>query len=221
MSELLLETDRSRVRRLHRRASYDRATAHALLDAQPMCSVGYILNERPYVTPTLQWRDGNRVFWHGSSASQALCAATMVEVCMSVAILDGFVMARSGYNHSVNSRSLTLFGTAEPLGDDEKSAALDVFVERLWPGRTAILRPPTAQEIRATTVLSMEINEGSLKIRSGAPEDEDGDYALPIWAGTIPLRIVTGVPVPDPCNLDGVEVPDHIRDFVWPDREAR
>ncbi|MHB1359051.1 MAG: pyridoxamine 5'-phosphate oxidase family protein [Rhodocyclaceae bacterium] len=220
MSELLLETDRSRVRRLHKRASYDRATAHALLDAQPMCSVGYILNERPYVTPTLQWRDGNRVFWHGSSASRVLRTAAMIEVCLSVAILDGFVMARSGYNHSVNSRSLTLFGTAEPVRDNEKRAALDTFVERLWPGRVAKLRPPTEQEIRATAVLSMEINEGSLKIRGGAPEDEDEDYALPIWAGTIPLRIVTGVPVPDPRNLDGVEMPDHIRDFVWPDREA-
>lgn len=178
MSELLLETDRSRVRRLHKRASYDRATAHALLDAQPMCSVGYILNERPYVTPTLQWRDGNRVFWHGSSASRVLRTAAMIEVCLSVAILDGFVMARSGYNHSVNSRSLSLFGTAEPVRDNEKRAALDTFVERLWPGRVVKLRPPTEQEIRATTVLSMEINEGSLKIRGGVPEDEDVGYLL-------------------------------------------
>lgn len=221
MSDMLLETDRSRVRRLYKNASYDRASAYALLDAQPVCSVGYILNERPYVTPTLQWREGNRVFWHGSSASRALRAGAGVDVCLSVAILDGFVMARSGYNHSVNSRSLTLFGKAESLGEHDKRTALDLFVERLWPGRASQLRPPTVMEMRATTVLSMEINEGSLKVRSGPPEDEEEDYVWPVWAGTIPLRMMTGEPTPDPRNVDSVQMPDHIREFVWPDQKTR
>lgn len=220
MPDKLLETERSRVRRSYKRACFDRTTAYAILDAQPMCSVGYILNEHPYVTPTLQWRDGNKIFWHGSSASRALRAGVDADVCLSVAILDGFVMARSGYNHSVNSRSITLFGKAKSLSEDEKIAALNIFVERLWPGRTELLRPPHHQEICATLVLSMEINEGSMKIRSGAPEDEDEDYSMPIWAGVIPVRTVTDTPIPDPKNLPGIQFPDHIRNFRWPDFEG-
>lgn len=142
MADTLLQTNRSRVRRSHDRASYDRSAAYAQLDAQPICSVGYVMDGRPYVTPTLQWRRGNRVFWHGSPASSALRAGAQAVVCLTVAILDGFVMARSGFDHSVNARSLTLFGMARPLDDDEKLPALEDFMERLWHGRNAVLAIP-------------------------------------------------------------------------------
>lgn len=217
MTEALTVTERSRLRRSHRRGHFDRATIDAILDAQPMCSVGYVIDGKPYVTPTLQWREGDRVYWHGSSASRALRACREAEVCMSVSILDGFVLARSGFHHSVNSRSATLFGTAFRVDDPaEKLARLTRFVDGLFPGRYATLRPDHAQDLKATTVLGMEIVEGSAKIRTGGPSDEEEDYALPIWAGEIPVRTVVGAPVPDPRNPDGVDAPDHVRDFALP-----
>ncbi|WP_102226831.1 pyridoxamine 5'-phosphate oxidase family protein [Acidimangrovimonas sediminis] len=214
MSDTLLSTDRSRLRRSHERGHFDRATVDAILDAQPMCSVGYVIDGRPFVTPTLQWREGDHVYWHGSSASRALRNSRDAEVCLNVAILDGFVMARSGMHHSVNSRSVTLYGTAFKVEDPaEKLERLTRFVNGLFPGRYEGLRPDHAQDLKATTVLGMQIREGSAKVRTGPPGDEEADYALPIWAGVIPVRTEVGEPVPDPRNLPGVEMPDHVRNF--------
>lgn len=210
------KTDRTRLRREHERGDYDRATVNAILDAQPMCSVGYVIDGKPYVTPTLQWREGNHVYWHGSSASRALRASKGAEVCLTVAILDGFVMARSGMHHSVNSRSVMLFGTAFVVPDAEKEERLSTFIDGLWPGRAAHLRPNSAQELKATTVLGMEIKEGSAKARSGGPLDDEEDYALPIWAGVIPVETRVGALQPDPRNLDGIEPPEHLTGFRWP-----
>lgn len=213
MSDTLSVTDRSRLRRSHQRGAFDRPTVDAILDAQPMCSVGYVIDGKPYVTPTLQWREGDHVYWHGSSASRALRKSKGQEVCLTVSILDGFVMARSGFHHSVNSRSVMLFGQAELVPDSEKEARLDAFIEGLWPGRTAILRPNTAQELKATMLLRMRIEEGSAKVRTGQPVDDDEDYDLPIWAGVIPVTTSVGGVEDDPRNLDGVTAPDHISGF--------
>lgn len=201
-------TDRARLRRMHERGHFDRATLNAILDAQPMCSVGYIIDARPYVTPTMQWREGNHVYWHGSSASRALRKSRNAEVCLSVSILDGFVLARSGMHHSVNTRSVMLFGTAHMVEDPaEKLARLRGFMESLFPGRYDGLRPDHAQDLKATMVLGMEIAEGSAKIRTGPPVDEEDDYALPIWAGVIPVSTTIGAPIPDLRNPDGVSLP--------------
>ncbi|MFU1479367.1 pyridoxamine 5'-phosphate oxidase family protein [Roseovarius sp. C7] len=214
MTETLDITDRSRLRRSHERGHFDRETINAVLDAQPMCSVGYVIDSKPYVTPTLQWREGNHVYWHGSSASRALRNSRDAEVCLTVSILDGFVMARSGMHHSVNSRSVLLFGRAFKVEDPaEKHAKLARFVNGLFPGRYEGLREEHAQDLKATTLLGMEIAEGSAKIRTGPPKDEEADYDLPIWAGVIPVSMVVGSPEPDPRNLSGVDMPDHIRDF--------
>jgi uncharacterized protein len=207
-------TDRSRLRRSHPRGHFDRATIDAILDAQPLCHVGYSIDGAPYVTPTLQWREGDHVYWHGSSASRALKASQGAQVCLTVSILDGFVLARSGFHHSVNSRSVMLFGEAFKVEDpEEKLLKLTRFVDGLFPGRYGSLRPDHAQDLRATTVLGLRIEEGAAKVRTGGPSDEDEDYALPIWAGEIPVRTVVGEPIPDPRNLDGVEMPDHVRNF--------
>lgn len=215
MTDSLSQTDRSRLRRSHSRGAVDRATINAILDAQPLCSVGYVMDGRPYVTPTLQWREGDHVYWHGSSASRALRAGRDAEVCLNVSILDGFVLARSGFHHSVNSRSVTLFGTAFKIEDPaEKLAKLTRFVDGLFPGRYAGLRPDHAQDLKATMLLGLKIEEGSAKIRTGGPNDEPEDYALPIWAGVIPVTTQIGAPIPDPRNLDGVEMPDHVRNFT-------
>lgn len=216
MTETLDATERTRLRRSYKRGHFDLSTIHAILDAQPMCSVGYVIDGKPYVTPTLQWREGDTIYWHGSSASRAIRAQNSTDVCVSVAILDGFVMARSGFNHSVNSRSVTLFGTAFKVEDpQQKREKLSRFIDGLFPGRSVILRRDLDQDIKATTLLGLKIDEASAKVRSGPPEDEDEDCALPIWAGEIPVRMTVGEPIADERNLEGIEVPDHIRDFKF------
>ena len=209
-------SDRVRVRRHHERGRYDRAAIHAVLDATPMCSVGYIIDGKPYVTPTLQWREGEHVYWHGSSASRMLRSVDHAEVCLTVATFDGFVLARSGMNHSINSRSAMLFGTARKVTDTEKKERhLQRFVDGLFPGRWDMLRPITQQELKATTLMFMPIEEASAKIRTGQPLDDDGDYALPIWGGVLPVRMEVLPPEPDPRNLEGVEMPGHVSAFKF------
>ncbi|MDU9004346.1 pyridoxamine 5'-phosphate oxidase family protein [Sedimentitalea todarodis] len=214
MTDPLVITEKTRLRRLHTRGHFDRATINGILDAQPMCSVGYVIDGHPYVTPTFQWREGNRVYWHGSSASRALRRSKDANVCLTVSILDGFVLARSGMHHSVNARSVMLFGTAKKVEDPaEKLVKLRNFVNGLFPGRYDTLRPDHEQDLKATMVLGMDIAEGSAKIRTGEPGDEEEDYALPIWAGIIPVKTQIGTPIPDARLLEGVELPDHVRDF--------
>ena len=208
-----MKTERSRLRRLHQRGHYDHESIYQVLDAGRQCSAGYVFKSTPCVTPTIHWREGNQVYWHGSSASQMLRAANGADVCLTVAILDGYVMARSGMHHSVNTRSVMLFGRAEKVPDELKEAKMKNMVKGLFPGRWDIMRPATKQEIKATTILSMEIDKGSAKIRTGAPGDDEEDYALPIWAGVIPVRTVVDAPIDDPRNLPEMTPPDHILAF--------
>lgn len=210
-------SERARVKRLPKRAVYDRDEIYAVLDALPLAHVGYVLDGAPIVTPTFQWREGDYVFWHGSSASRMLRKSAGAEVCLTVSALDGFVMARSGFHHSVNYRSVMLFGRAEKVTDPaEKEARVKAFVDGLFPGRWDILRAMTSQELKATTVLSMPIDEATAKIRDDGPADDEEDYALPIWAGVIPIRQQIMPLVPDPRNLEGVKPPDHITQFELP-----
>jgi nitroimidazol reductase NimA-like FMN-containing flavoprotein (pyridoxamine 5'-phosphate oxidase superfamily) len=214
MTDPLEITEKTRLRRLHQRGHFDRETINGILDAQPMCSVGYVIDGQPYVTPTFQWREGNRVYWHGSSASRALRKSKDADVCLTVSILDGFVLARSGMHHSANTRSVMLFGRAEKVEDPtEKLAKLRAFVNGLFPGRYDTLRPDHEQDLKATMVLGMDIAEGSAKIRTGEPSDDEEDYALPIWAGVIPVTTHIGTPIPDSRILDGVAMPDHVKNF--------
>jgi nitroimidazol reductase NimA-like FMN-containing flavoprotein (pyridoxamine 5'-phosphate oxidase superfamily) len=209
-------SERVRLRRLHERGHYDAATIHGILDAMPICSVGYVFDGQPFVTPTLQWREGNRVYWHGSSASRMLRAAESAQVCLNVSILDGFVMARSGFHHSTNYRSVMILGCATKVTDPAaKEAHLKIFVEKLFPGRWDSLRAPSAQEMKATTILSLPLEEASAKIRTGQPVDDKEDYDLPIWAGVIPIQFQVLPPEPDPRNLDGLDLPDHIARFTF------
>ena len=207
-------TERTRVKRVSKRAKYDAETVHGILDATPICNVGYVFNGTPYVTPTLQWREGDHLYWHGSSASRMLEACEAAEVCVTVSIIDGFVMARSAYNHSCNYRSVMVFGTARKVTDAaEKEARLKAFTDGLWPGRWDMLRKMTAQELKATTVLSLSLEEASAKVRTGPPGDDEEDYALPIWAGVIPVQQQILAPVDDPRLLPGLTAPEHITKF--------
>ena len=208
------KTERVRTRRMHQRGAYDRATIDAILDAQPLAHVGYLLDGAPLVTPTLQWREGDHVYWHGSSASRMLERCDGAEVCVTVTLMDGMVMARSAYNHSVNYRSVMLLGRARIVDDrDEKLARLRGMVDGLFPGRWERLRQMTELEFKATTVLSLPIDEASAKIRAAPPGDDDADLDIDVWAGVIPLRVQAGEPEPDPRGRQGVPVPDHVRKF--------
>jgi nitroimidazol reductase NimA-like FMN-containing flavoprotein (pyridoxamine 5'-phosphate oxidase superfamily) len=201
-------SERTRVRRLHERGRYDRATIDAILDAQPLAHVGTVVDGLPVVTPTLQWREGDHVYWHGSAASRMLRAAEGREVCLTATLLDGLVLARSAFHHSVNYRSVMLFGRAEKVSDpEEKAARLRYFLDGLYPGRWEQLRPMTAQELKATTVLSMPIDEASAKVRTGPPVDDEDDYALPIWAGVVPVRLALLEAEADPRNRPDVAQP--------------
>jgi uncharacterized protein len=194
-------SERVRVKRLHERGAYDKETINAILDAWPICHVGYVLNGMPYVTPTLQWREDDEVFWHGSSASRMLETCEDADVCLTVTIVDGFVMARSAFHHSANYRSVMMMGKARKVSDPrEKEQRLKNFVNGLYPGRWELLRPATAQELKATTVLAMPITEASAKARKGPPIDDEEDYALLIWAGVIPVELRVLEPVNHPRN---------------------
>ncbi len=207
----LAPSDRVRVRRVHERGHYDAETIHPILDAMPVCSVGYVFKGSPYVTPTLQWREGNHIYWHGSSASRMLEAVEEAEACVTVTLIDGFVLARSAFHHSANYRSVMVLGAARKITDkDEKEARLKIFVDTLFPGRWDILRPMNAQEFKATTVMSLPLSEASAKVRTGPPKDDEEDYALPIWAGVLPMQIQLGMPIPDMRNLPGLSPPAHV-----------
>ena len=200
---------RSKVKRAHLRGAYDKETVHALFDASPMGHIGYVIDGHPYVTPTLIWRDADRLYWHGSSASRMLRAVkTGIPVCVTVAHMDGWVLARSGFHHSANYRSAMAFGTAFALkSSEEKEAALKLMMDQVFPGRWETLRPSTAQEMKATTVVSMQIEEAVVKIRTGPPVDDDEDYALDVWAGVLPIQQSLGDLIPDP-KLDPARKPE-------------
>ncbi len=201
-------TDFTRLRRMHERGHYDRDSVHAILDAAPTCHVGHIIKDRPVVIPTLHWREGDAVYWHGSAASRMLRAnAAGGEVCLTATILDGYVLARSGFHHSINYRSVMCFGTPRLItDDDEKLASLKAFMDRLFPGRWDALRPVNAQELKATSILWMPLTEASAKVRSGPPGDDPEDVTWPIWGGVLPVQASAGAPQPD-AHVNGGFVP--------------
>ena len=203
---------RNRVKRLHERGRYDHATVHSLLDASMLCHVSYVIDGQPYCTPTFFWREDNKLYWHGSSASRMLeNQSDGQRVCLTVAHLDSLVLARCGFNHSADYRAVMAFGTAYLVTDpDEKARALVAMVDRFFPDRTASLRQSTKQEIKASAVIAMEIEQASAKIRTKGVADDEEDYALPVYAERIPVRTVLGAPEPCPRLLDGVERPESL-----------
>jgi nitroimidazol reductase NimA-like FMN-containing flavoprotein (pyridoxamine 5'-phosphate oxidase superfamily) len=207
------------VRRLPERGAYDRDAIDHVLDAALVAHLGFVHEEQPFVIPTLHARVADRVYVHGSAASRTLRAlATGIPVCLTVTLLDGSVLARSVFEHSMNYRSVVVLGTAEPIGDpDEKRLALEAFTEKLLPGRWSEARQPTAKELRATSILALPLDEASAKIRDGGPEDGDTpDAELDVWAGHLPLVVQALPPVPDPSLRPGIPVPDGLQPFRRP-----
>lgn len=199
-------SDRVRLRRLHERGSHDWDAIAAVLDAGFICHIGYVIDGQPFVTPTGYWRHGKTIYWHGSSASRAIRRQKDLPVCITVTHLDGLVMARSAFHKSVNYRSVMMFGTARMVEDDDhKRRAMHDFVERLYPGRDATLRPINQQEFKATTLMTMAVDEAAVKIRVGPPKDDEPDYALDVWAGVIELKTVVAGLTPDPRLKAGIK----------------
>jgi nitroimidazol reductase NimA-like FMN-containing flavoprotein (pyridoxamine 5'-phosphate oxidase superfamily) len=208
-------TPRTRVRRLPKRGAYDRPTIDAILDEALVAHLAFTGEEgQPYAIPTLQARVGDEVWVHGSAASRTLrILGAGAPACLTVTLIDGLVLARSIFNHSMNYRSVVVLGETRAVTDpDEKRAALAAFAERIAPNRWAEARPPTSQELKATSILALPLDEASAKVRTGPPVDEDADHSLEVWAGVVPMRLVRGEPVPDPDLRSGIEVPRYLRE---------
>ncbi|MFB9981192.1 pyridoxamine 5'-phosphate oxidase family protein [Mesorhizobium kowhaii] len=216
-------TSRNRVKRLHERGSYDRAAVFAVLDAGLLCHVAYTFDGQPYCTPTIHWREDDRIYWHGSSASRMLRQLRGgTPACLTVSHLDGLVLARSGFNHSANYRSAMCFGTARIIDEpQEKLKALAGVVDRFYPGRSETLRPISVQEAKATTVIGMRIEEASAKVRAKGVGDDEEDYGHPVWAGVIPVRMVIGAAEPCPRLLPGIERPQNLSGYAEGERLDR
>jgi uncharacterized protein len=182
------KTDRSRIRREAHRGSYLHSDIYSVVDASPLCHVGYVIDGQPFVTPTMHWRIGNRLYWHGSVGSRFLRQVDGARVCITCSLMDGYVLARSAFNHTVNYRSAMMFGVAHVVeGLEEKEHALRDFMDGLFPERWASLRPVQEKELKATSVLWMDIEEATVKSRSGDPSDADEAH-VPVWAGVIPME---------------------------------
>src|SRR5258708_260921 len=206
--------ERTKLRRHPERGRDDRALVHAILDEALVCHVGFVAGGYPTVIPTLHARAGDTLYLHGSPASRMLQAAPGGEICVTVTLLDGVVMARSAFNHSMNYRSVVVFGQPRFVTDaDEKMAAFKTLVEHVAPGRWDDARHPTRSEITATTVLALSLDEASAKVRSGPPKDDEADLALDVWAGVVPVRTVAGEPQPDPDLAPEIETPGYARNY--------
>ena len=192
-------TSRTQVRRLPKRAAYDKKQVHAILDEGFICHVGFSVDGQPFVIPTGYARAGGQIYIHGSAASRMLRTLDAgIDICLTVTLVDGFVLARSAFHHSMNYRSVVVLGKAKLVTDPvEKRDALRCFTNHIVPGRWEEVRQPTDQELKATTVLALPLEEVSAKVRTGPPVDDEEDYSLPIWAGVVPLRSQVGEPVPD------------------------
>jgi nitroimidazol reductase NimA-like FMN-containing flavoprotein (pyridoxamine 5'-phosphate oxidase superfamily) len=211
-----LKTPRTKLRRLPARGNHDRQTLDAILDEGLVCHLGFVHDGKPAVIPTLHARVGDQVYLHGSAASRALRTLSQgVDVCLTVTLVDGLVLARSAFHHSINYRSAVIYGTAHAVTDiDEKNEALEAFTEKVLPGRWEHVRWPNRKELKATSVLVLPIEEGSAKIRTGPPIDDDEDYALDVWAGIVPLETRALTPQADELLTAGIDVPEHVARIV-------
>ena len=209
------ETERTKLKRLPKRGHFDRETVYGILDEGFICHVGFAPEGQPFVIPTGYARDGDKLYIHGSQASRMLRTLSGgVDACVTVTIIDGLVLARSAFHHSMNYRSVVVFGRATLVEDpEEKMAALLALSEHIIRGRWAEVREPTDVEMKQTTVLMLPLTEASAKVRTGPPLDDEEDYAMDVWAGVVPLRLVAGEPINDPRLPEGIQIPAYAREY--------
>jgi uncharacterized protein len=212
---------RNKIHRVPSRGRYDRSTIDQILDEALIAHLGFAVEDQPFVIPTLHARIGDTVYVHGSGASRAIrTAGSGVPACLTVTLLDGLVLARSAFHHSLNYRSVVVLGNATPVeGDDERLLALEAFTERLIPGRWAEVRSPSPKELKSTQVLAMALDECSAKVRTGPPDDDRDDYDRPVWAGVIPVHTTAGLPVADTRTAPHISPSDAVINWT-PQRGA-
>src|SRR6185436_8678715 len=217
----ILETTRTKLKRLPQRGNFDREQIDQILDEGFVCHVGFTVDGQTFVIPTGYARMEDSLIIHGSQASRMLRNLSQgIEVCVTVTLIDGLVLARSAFHHSINYRSVVILGKAQLVeNNDEKSKALEAFTEHVVPGRWADVRWPTELELKATSVLKLPIDEASAKIRTGDPKDDQQDYAMNVWAGVLPLRTYTDTPKPDKRMQDGIDAPGYVTDYQRSRRE--
>lgn len=215
-------TSRTTLKRLPQRGAYDQDVVYRILDEGLVCHVGFVADGQPFVIPTSYGRIGNTLYIHGSAASRMLRSlAGGIPVCVTVTLLDGLVLARSAFHHSINYRSLVILGTATLIEDlQEKKAALQAFTEHVIPHRWSEIRGPSDQELKATAVLALPLIEVSAKIRTGPPQDDEDDYEIPVWAGELPLQIAVLAPVDDPDLSPGIFPPPYVLNYSRKTRRA-
>jgi uncharacterized protein len=214
-------TEHNKVRRLPQRAQYDRETIYRIVDEAPISHVGFMQENQPVVIPMLHARIGDTLYFHGAPASRLLkLIGAGHPMCVAFTVLDGLVLARSVFHHSVNYRSAVIFGTGELVeSDEEKLVALEALTEHIAPGRWGDARRPNQKELDATSVIALRIESASAKIRTGPPADDEADYALPVWAGVVPLRMQALKPIDDPELSGGIDVPSYISNYTSTGRE--
>jgi len=209
------KTDRTTLKRLPKRGSYEHETVYAILDEGFICHVGFVFEGKPVVIPTGYARANDKLYIHGSQASRMLRTLSEgIDLCVTVTLVDGLVLARSAFHHSINYRSVVVFGRASCVDDPvEKNAALLAFSEQVIRGRWDDVREPTENELKQTNVLCLPLTDASAKVRTGPPIDDEEDYAMPVWAGVLPLQIVPGEPIKDPRLPEGIEVPRYVKEY--------
>jgi uncharacterized protein len=208
-------TKRTKIKRLPKRGFYDRQTINGILDESIVCNIGFIIDNQPFIIPVSFGRKDNEIFFHGAKGSRMFkMLKTGVEICITVTIMDGIVLARSAFHHSMNYRSVVMFGKTEEIDkQDEKTEALKNILDHIIPGRWDEVRKPNEKELNMTSVFRFKINEASAKIRSGSPVDEKEDYDLNVWAGVLPLKIITDDPIRDPLQKENIDIPLYIKNL--------
>lgn len=215
-TDILTTTPRTQIRRLPQRGEYERQVIYQILDEGLVCHVGFAVDGQPFVIPTAYGRVGDRLYIHGSPASRMLRSLQSgIEVCVTVTLLDGLVLARSAFHHSMNYRSVVIFGTAIAVQDpNQKLEALRAFTEHIIPGRWAEVRQPNRQELQGTLVLSLTLDEASAKVRTGSPNDDEVDYSLPVWAGVVPLQMLAGEAIADLRLSPEIPLPCYVQNYT-------
>jgi uncharacterized protein len=215
MMEKFTATEKTTIKRLPNRGEYDRSAVYQILDEAFLCHVGFVVDGQPFVIPTGYARIADKLYIHGSPASRMLRSlAGGIEVCVTVTLLDGLVLARSAFHHSMNYRSVVVLGKATVVESaEEKFVALKAFTNHVVPKRWDEVREPNEREIKGTLVLELPLIEVSAKVRTGPPLDDEEDYAIPVWAGVLPLRLMTGEPVADDRLNDGISIPSHVTNY--------
>jgi uncharacterized protein len=210
-----LKTKRTKVSRIPKRASYDRKTIYDILDAAFVCHIAFVINNQAFIIPTIFGRKDDLIFIHGSKNSRMLKSFSSGEdICIAVTLIDGIVLARSAFHHSVNYRSVIIFGKPEKIfNKDEKTKAMEIIMNHIVPVRWNEIRKPNGKELNSTSVFSIKINEASAKIRTGGASDEKEDYLLNVWAGILPLKIVSGKPIRDPGLQKNISLPEYIKNY--------